>query len=508
MSIISGGGAVVGAGGPVGPYEIERSLRFNSADSAYLNRTPSGAGTSATIWTFSWWQKGVALTGSTQVVFGAESGGSRDLIRWDGSGSLEFVKATSTLVRVPTAKYRDPSAWYHFIINVSGATVGVYVNGVQVTAFSTSNNPSGSWLIGQANLHRIGLDPTGGDALNGYLTEIHFIDGSALDPSSFGEFNSDTGVWQPIEYTGTYGTNGFYLNFSDNASTTTLGDDFSGNNNDWTTNNFSVTGTTITYPASTVTGSAGLRGAFSLFDGSTDTSVVCDLSSDNFILFTPTTGISYSSTVEVFCYAANGFNITNYYSVNGGAEVTFTGGSAGFNGFNWITVASGSGTLTSLKIRITRTAPNETSVNWCAIRIDGTIITNSYGRGNDSLVDTPTRYGTDTGAGGEVRGNYATWNAVDKDSDITLTNGNLDASQTANNGIAKATFGVSSGKWYWEVTPTSGFRAADVDVMLGIAKEATAVTDAYVGSAATSYGYFSANGQKYNNGSGSADSDY
>jgi hypothetical protein len=75
----------------------------------------------------------------------------------------------------------------------------------------------------------------------GYLTEINFIDGSALDPTSFGEFNEDTGVWQPKEYTGSYGTNGFYLNFSDNASTTTLGDDLSGNGNDWTTNNFSVT---------------------------------------------------------------------------------------------------------------------------------------------------------------------------------------------------------------------------------------------------------------------------
>jgi hypothetical protein len=73
------------------------------------------------------------------------------------------------------------------------------------------------------------------------MTEINFIDGSALDPTSFGEFNEDTGVWQPKAYTGSYGTNGFYLNFSDNASTTTLGDDLSGNGNDWTTNNFSVT---------------------------------------------------------------------------------------------------------------------------------------------------------------------------------------------------------------------------------------------------------------------------
>jgi len=504
----------VGIGSEEGGYQIERSLRFNSPDSAYLNRTPASAGNRKT-WTWSGWVKRGSL-GGIQMLFASyfannDNSQTQVVINSDNTVGISFFNFSAVAT---TQLFRDPSAWYHLVFafdttqSTASNRVKVYVNGSQVTAFSvdarSSITQNGDYAINAAQAHFIGYGNFSNSYLNGYLTEINFIDGSALTPTSFGEFNSNTGVWQPIEYTGTYGTNGFYLPFSDNASTTTLGDDFSGNGNDWTTNNFSVTGTTITYPASTVTGSAGLRGAFSLFDGSTDTSVVCDLSSDNFILFTPTTGISYSSTVEVFCYAANGFNITNYYSVNGGAEVTFTGGSAGFNGFNWITVASGSGTLTSLKIRITRTAPNETSVNWCAIRIDGTIITNSYGRGNDSLVDTPTRYGTDTGAGGEVRGNYATWNAVDKDSDITLTNGNLDASQTANNGIAKATFGVSSGKWYWEVTPTSGFRAADVDVMLGIAKEATAVTDAYVGSAATSYGYFSANGQKYNNGSGSA----
>ena len=76
---------------------------------------------------------------------------------------------------------------------------------------------------------------------DGYLTEINFIDGQALTPSSFGSTNTTTGVWQPIKYTGTYGTNGFYLNFGNNASTTTLGYDTSGNSNNWTTNNISLT---------------------------------------------------------------------------------------------------------------------------------------------------------------------------------------------------------------------------------------------------------------------------
>jgi hypothetical protein len=75
---------------------------------------------------------------------------------------------------------------------------------------------------------------------DGYLAEINFIDGQALTPNSFGTFNS-YGVWQPITYGGSYGTNGFYLPFSNNASTTTLGYDFSPNGNNWTTNNISLT---------------------------------------------------------------------------------------------------------------------------------------------------------------------------------------------------------------------------------------------------------------------------
>jgi hypothetical protein len=79
------------------------------------------------------------------------------------------------------------------------------------------------------------------------------------------------------------------------------------------------------------------------------------------------------------------------------------------------------------------------------------------GAGNDSLVDTPTQYGTDTGAGGEVRGNYCTLNPLTKGAYLTLSNGNL---QTAGNSAidstdARSTFAFSTGKWYWEFTPTT-----------------------------------------------------
>jgi hypothetical protein len=121
----------------------------------------------------------------------------------------------------------------------------MYVNGVQITAFSSNTNPSqnADLLINSTSAHTIGRDTQQSTNFDGYLTEINFVDGQALDPSSFGETNLVTGVWQPKKYAGTYGTNGFYLNFSDNtgATATTIGADYSGNGNNWTPNNISVT---------------------------------------------------------------------------------------------------------------------------------------------------------------------------------------------------------------------------------------------------------------------------
>ena len=214
MSIIQGN-AKQGSTRGFYPKTIEGSLRFNDDDSTYLEWTPDSAGTSSTIWTFSWWQKSVGMNNSgTEVVFGAADGSNRHMIRFDGSGQLEFVQATTT-VRVPTAKFRDPSAWYHFVVSVSGTTVEIYVNGTEITDFTTSNSPSGSWYIGNQYTHRIGRDPANADYQDGYLAEVHFTDGTAYNADAFGEFKN--GVWVAKTPDVTYGTNGFYLNFQDDA---------------------------------------------------------------------------------------------------------------------------------------------------------------------------------------------------------------------------------------------------------------------------------------------------
>ena len=211
----------IGSEEAAGGYQIERSLRFNSADSAYLNRTPGSAG-NLRVWTWSGWFKKTAQT--HLFLFSAQNPSSssdfdaleiyQDTIRFYFNGTTGGYLRTN-------AVYRDPSAWYHIVasIDTTQATasnrIKLYVNGVQVTGFSTATYPSQNYdtFVNNTVKHTIGATAaaTSSTFLNGYLTEIHHVDGQALDPTSFGEFNSTTGVWQPKAYEGSYGTNGFYL---------------------------------------------------------------------------------------------------------------------------------------------------------------------------------------------------------------------------------------------------------------------------------------------------------
>jgi hypothetical protein len=143
---------------------------------------------------------------------------------------------------------RDPSAWYHIVAVFDSANptasnrMLLYINGTQVTSFTTSTYPSisGASIANSAISHYVGADGTG-NYLDGYLAEVNFIDGQALTPSSFGQIESTTGVWSPKPYAGSYGTNGFYLKFGNTSSVAALGTDSSGNNNTWTVNNVSLT---------------------------------------------------------------------------------------------------------------------------------------------------------------------------------------------------------------------------------------------------------------------------
>jgi hypothetical protein len=237
-----------------GGYQISRSLRFNSADSAYLNRTPASAGNRRT-WTFSAWVKLSALTGNN-ILFSASNGSSTQFyINFSSANTLDVVdySGSTQLQKTTTQVFRDPSAFYHLVVVLDTTQASasnrfrLYINGVEVTAFSGTNiTPSQNYdgALNSTVPHAYGRDEFGdNNYYSGYLTETYLIDGQALTPSSFGETNAQTGVWQPKAYSGSYGTNGFYLNFSNNSNTTaaTLGKDYSGNGNNWTPNNFSVT---------------------------------------------------------------------------------------------------------------------------------------------------------------------------------------------------------------------------------------------------------------------------
>lgn len=232
------------------PNPISRSVRLRSSASAYFNRTPAIA-SNRTTWTWSGWAKRGAL-GSNQQLFTAGTGGSdRTTFLFNTSNAIEFYSVASTTVALysTAAVFRDPSAWYHIVllVDTTNATAAnrliIYVNGVQQTlTASTTVAQNSNLFVNSTVAHTIGRESyTGANYLDGYLTEINFIDGQALTPSSFGTTDPLTGVWEPIPYTGTYGTNGFYLNFKDNTSTTTIGYDYSGNSNNWNANNISLT---------------------------------------------------------------------------------------------------------------------------------------------------------------------------------------------------------------------------------------------------------------------------
>ena len=234
-------------------YLIQNSLRFRASAAAYLNRTPATT-TNRTTWTWSAWIKRGVL-GTYPALFQAVNGGVNNgtEILFLASGILQFYSYDATVNNLAyntNAVYNDPAAWYHFVVAVdttqatAGNRVKIYVNGVQVTSFSSTIVPAQNYntWISTNNPHSIGENLTNSsDNFDGYMAEVNFVDGQQLTPSSFGKVDTTTGSWIPIQYTGTYGTNGFYLKFTDTSSVAALGTDFSGNGNTWTVNNVSLT---------------------------------------------------------------------------------------------------------------------------------------------------------------------------------------------------------------------------------------------------------------------------
>jgi hypothetical protein len=187
------------------------------------------------------------------------------VLQFDSSNRLRFVAdganigGSGLIDKTTSARYTDSSAWYHIVValDTTDATAEdrckIYVNGLRITNWDTDDDPTldDQPLINEQYSHKIGRwDYTGsGQDFDGYMAEVHFTDGTAYDADTFGVFDAD-GLWRPIEPTVTYGTNGFHLDFADSAD---IGDDNSGNTNDWTPNNFAATDVVIDTPTNSFT---------------------------------------------------------------------------------------------------------------------------------------------------------------------------------------------------------------------------------------------------------------
>lgn len=219
------------------------SLRFDGSSS--LTRTPTNfTGTSTTTWTWSVWVKNTS--DSIVTLFDTSQGGSEWVFRIDG-GHLSYVhwNGSVTLSATSQAVYRDYSAWMHIVMRAdtnnsqADKRINFFVNGKEVSSSYTGIGQGVDLGLNHNRLHAIGKRPSYNDRYSKcYKSNIHFIDGQALDADSFGEWISD--IWRPRPYTGDYGVNGFHLDFAgenmvyDSNGKLTQVLDASSNDNHWT----------------------------------------------------------------------------------------------------------------------------------------------------------------------------------------------------------------------------------------------------------------------------------
>ena len=447
----AGGGAAAAASGGA-----TKSLRFNEEHSSYLHRTPSSAG-NRTTWTWSCWFKRGKNSNYSQLFNASTAVNNYTQIYIESDDT--FVIASNTTAGgnrylVSTRLLRDPSAWYHLVavFDTTNSTqadrMRLYVNNERVTDFSLSS------LIGQnvesninsTNQHSIGsVQPLGTNGrLDGYLANVYFVDGSALDPTSFGAYD-DNGVWQAAAYSGTFGTNGFHLLDFENEST--IGHDSSGNENDFTAVNFLAAQNQY---LGDITGTQ--RSGFNwvqMFDGDLNNGAVPAISSS--FTFSPSPTIPFT-TLQVYAYKDTSPGTLKINGTDVSSQIPNHNGV----GPNQLTTISGiTSPLTSIQNISNGSLAN---VVLAGVVIDGELLLDKASE-VDILFDVPTNGDqSDTGAGGEVSGNYCTISPLSIPSQsVTVSNGNLDHTGAGTNVARVGTIAIpSSGKWYWEVTCNKG----------------------------------------------------
>ena len=235
-----------------------KSARFNDGSSDYLNRTSSSTGNKKTFTISYWCKRGNLTLGNTSTALSSGNFSNGDnhtyvgfQLNTDTARIQNTVSGSTVMSLISTALYRDVSAWYHFVwkVDTTQSTesdrVKLYVNGVEQTISGTYPTQNQDTFFGSDDTYRVGVRFLASATYwDGYLAEVCYVDGQALAPTSFGVANSD-GVWTPIIYTGTFGTNGFNLQFENAAA---LGTDSSPNGNTFTVNNLTSIDQSTDYP--------------------------------------------------------------------------------------------------------------------------------------------------------------------------------------------------------------------------------------------------------------------
>ena len=231
-------------------YDVDNSVKLDRLNAEKLQFTFDQAATNLKKNTLSiWFKRNVIGVNQGLYQFGDDASGEHTYIRFTSSDDKGFLRGnfgSNVQFLLTSQSFRDTSAWYHLVVawdttqSTASDRLKVYLNGSEITAFDTDNRSSVIPLNHDTPNGENGKSVIIGEGvydISAYIAETNFVDGQALAPTSFGEFDSGSGIWKPKEYTGTYGNNGFYLDFKNSSN---LGEDQSGNNHDFTLNNITA----------------------------------------------------------------------------------------------------------------------------------------------------------------------------------------------------------------------------------------------------------------------------
>ena len=479
-------------------YSIDNSCRFDNDSSPNMTRTPSGASNQKTF-TLSVWLKlssGTQATSYYGQIFGARTGSSSTygLIQMldDGGGrgaKLHFGDSTGASCKA-TRLLRDVSAWYHVVYKIDSTEstdtdrVKIYINGEETTLDSpTLPSENQDFTHNSTSAHHIGSQNST-DYFDGYMAEMHFIDGTALTPSSFGEAG-DYGEWKAKEVSGlTYGTNGFYLDFKNAGVVYTTGDRSS--TITATSSGLSFGGGTITNLVNGSTTGANATNAFYFSAGTPSGGSYIRFQFATTIILTEAKWYSEGTT-------ANG--VWRWQGSNDASDWTNIGGTFTLNGATLQLQTELSGNTTSYTYYQLLYVSGDVTGDDFQFEMEfatGTPATNGLGTdasGEDNHF-TPTNISTFDQSLDSPTNNFSTLNHLAKALNDTLSEGDLKKTGTSTQSRTCSTFGFDSGKWYAEYYVHT--RGSD-NPSLGISDAAVpnARNTIHVGDEAGSFGYYS-----------------